>query len=479
MQNKTDSRSLQEMLDATPNLVEYFYNDTLAPHAKDRGALSPVPPEFTNWRDEQHAWRDSAILFDQSHHMPEMYLKGPDAFKLLNYLGINSFENFVPGKAKQYLACNHDGYVIGECVLQYLDEESFELISGMHLQNWVEYNARTGGYDVTIERDLQSSQNPKGPDGRTRFRFGMDGPNAETIFQEAVEGEAPSIPFFNFRRVKIAGCDVIALRHGMAGHKGVELSGAYADGPKVREALLAIGKKHGLVRGGARTYFSAVTESGWMPYPLPAVYTDEKLRAYREWLPASGWEGSSQLGGSFVSDNIEDYYVTPWDLGVERVMKFDHDFIGREALEKMASEPRRTRVTLVWNKEDVAKIFQSLLQTEELPYKYLDMPVGYYAFQQSDAVRTPDGKLAGLAAFCGYTGNEGEVVSHGMIGTEHAQVGTELVLTWGEPNGGSRKPHVERHRQTSVRVTVAPAPFAKTVREMQRANLGAKAKAAR
>ena len=59
--------------------------------------------------------------------------------------------------------------------------------------------------------------------------------------------------------------------------------------------------------------------------------------AYREWLPANGYEASASLGGSFLSDNIEDYYLTPWDLGYGPVVKFDHDFIGREALEKIAS----------------------------------------------------------------------------------------------------------------------------------------------
>jgi vanillate/3-O-methylgallate O-demethylase len=28
-----------------------------------------VAPEFSNWRDEQRAWRDTAVLFDQTHHM--------------------------------------------------------------------------------------------------------------------------------------------------------------------------------------------------------------------------------------------------------------------------------------------------------------------------------------------------------------------------------------------------------------------------
>ena len=49
------------------------------------------------------------------------------------------------------------------------------------------------------------------------------------------------------------------------------------------------------------------------------------------------YEAKASIGGSFVSANIEDYYLTPWDLGYGHFVKFDHDFIGREALEKMAA----------------------------------------------------------------------------------------------------------------------------------------------
>ena len=38
-----------------------------------------VASEFTNWRDEQRAWRETAVLFDQSHHMDELIVDGPDA----------------------------------------------------------------------------------------------------------------------------------------------------------------------------------------------------------------------------------------------------------------------------------------------------------------------------------------------------------------------------------------------------------------
>ena len=426
-----------------------------------------VAPEFQNWRNEQVAWRDSAVLFDQSHHMDEVIVEGPQATEFLSYHGINSFANFEPGRAKQYVACNHNGQVIGESVLHYLRDGTFELISGMHLHNWLQFKAETSGYDVSIFREgPTSAETPT----RVNFRFGMDGPNAEKVFKEVVEGDVPEIPFFRTAQVKIAGCDVLALRHGMAGHKGVEMSGRVEHGPTVREALLRAGQKHGLTPGGRLAYFSTLTESGWMGYPLPAVYTDEKLKKYREWLPADSWEGKAQLAGSLRSSDIEDYYVTPWHIGVDRMMKFDHEFVGRKALEQMSSGPLRRKVTLVWSKEDVARIQASMFEPG-VPFKYLEFPVASYGFPQADAVNDRQGKLVGISSFCGYSTNEREVLSLATLDDAQSTPGTQLLVTWGEPDGGSRKVQVEQHRQTQVRVTVAPAPYAAAVNKMKHETL--------
>jgi len=461
-----NGRSLQDWIDAIPDLVDHFRNETLAPHGKDRAGLSPVPMEFTNWREEQKGWRESIALFDQSHHMPETFLSGPDARKLLSKIGINSLANFGPMKAKQFIGCNTKGQVIGECVLECLEEDSFELISGMHLQNWVHYNAEAGGYDVKIVRDHPTSMNPN----RTRFRFGMDGPHAEALFREVVEQDPGEIKFFNMARVRIAGCDVLVLRHGMAGHKGVELSGDFADGAKVRARLIEAGRKYDLRVGGMKTYYSTLGETGWVGYPTPAIYTDPALEGFRRWLPDDGWESCTQIGGSFISDNIEDYYVTPWDLGVDKLMKFDHDFIGREALEEMVDQPHRRKVTLVWNNEDVTKIWASLMG-DDLPYKYMELPMASYAFQMNDQVCSLDGKLVGLSNFIGYTVNERKFLSVAFLEEGHAAPGTQVEVVWGEPDGGTRKPSVEGHQQLRVRATVEAAPYAKAARELKNSRL--------
>ena len=465
-------KTLHDIVEANKNdLVGYFYNETLSPHASARGGLSPVPVEVSNWREEQRAWRESVLVFDQSHHMPETIIKGPDAVKLLSYIGINSFANFPSLRAKQFLGCAPDGHVIGECVLQHLDEGTYELISGQYLQNWVCFNAEVGGYDVEVTRDPATAWNPKGAAGRTFYRYELEGPYAQAVFDEICEGGAPEIKFFHMAKVRIAGCDVYALRHSVAGHKGVELSGPYSEGDRVIEAIMSAGAKFGIRRAGMKTYFSTLGEVGWVGYPPPAIFTDPRLEEYRKWLPASEWEAQTQLGGSYLSHKIEDYYVTPWDLGLDKLIKFDHDFVGREALEHMAAAGgHRKKVTLVWNDEDVKNILGSLLGPGE-PFKYLEMPKASYAFQQNDEVRNARGEVVGLSNYVGYTVNEPHFLSVAYVNAAYAETGTALELVWGEPDGGSRKPQVERHRQTSVRVTVAPAPYARHVQELKNAHM--------
>jgi hypothetical protein len=194
------------------------------------------------------------------------------------------------------------------------------------------FHAEKGGYDVSIVKDDRSPSRPMGkPVVRKFYRFQIQGPNAKGIIEKLNGGPFPDIKFFNMGFIKIAGRQVSALRHGMAGAPGLEIWGPYQEGDEIRAAILEAGKDFGLRQVGARAYATNTLESGWIPSPLPAVYTGEKMKAYREWLPADGYEATGSLGGSFVSKNIEDYYLNPYELGYGPFVKFDHDFIGREA----------------------------------------------------------------------------------------------------------------------------------------------------
>ena len=453
-------QSLETALKSAGNPVHLLRNSQIGAYV-----YPVVPTEFSNWRDEQRAWRETAVLFDQSHHMAEITVRGPDALKMMSYLTINSFAGFVPNKAKQMVPCSYDGYVIGDGILFHLAENELMFVGRAPTVNWIQFHAENSGFNVDVFRDDRSPSHPRGKAVvRQHYRFQVQGPKAAQILAKLNGGPIPDVKFFTMDHINIQGRKVRALRHGMAGEPGLELWGPYAEGDEIREAILEAGREFGIVAVGSRTYASNTLESGWIPSPLPAVYSGDSMRKYREWLPASGYEGTGSIGGSYVSENIQDYYLSPYELGYGPFVKFDHDFIGREALERMLKDqrPQRKKVTFEWHGEDLAMILASLaIGTEN--YKFFDLPIANYASSSYDKVMRGD-KVVGLSMFTGYSFNERAGLSLGVVDAD-ISIGDTLTLTWGEEGGGTRKPTVERHKQLDVRVKVAPAPYARDARE--------------
>lgn len=87
-------KNLEQVMSAHANPVEMLRNSQIGAYV-----YPVVAPEFSNWRDEQKAWRETAVLFDQSHHMVDLFIKGPDALKLISDTAVNSMNGFVVDKA--------------------------------------------------------------------------------------------------------------------------------------------------------------------------------------------------------------------------------------------------------------------------------------------------------------------------------------------------------------------------------------------
>ena len=448
-------RSLEDRLAAVDNPVELLRNSPAGPNV-----YPGVPPEYTNWRDEQIAWQQTCVLFNQSFHMADLAVEGPDALTLLARLGVNSFDGFGVDMAKQFVPCTPDGFVIGDVILFALGENRFNLVGRAPVLNWVTYHAETGGYDVTVALDQRTALRTDGR--RNSYRFQVQGPNAMPVIEEALGESPPELKFFRMTTVELAGKTVRALRHGMAGQPGWELFGPWDDYDAVHEALVRAGEEFGMKLVGARAYSSNALESGWIPSPLPAVYSGEALKPYREWLPAAGYEGSASMGGSFVSDDVEDYYFTPWDLGYGHLVKFDHDFVGREALEQKAGEDHRRKVTLALDDEEVTRAMGTMFGRSERA-KFLDWPSAVYSMHPFDRV-TVDDETIGVSTWIGYSANEGKMLTLAILDSEFAEPGTEVTFVWGEEDGGTEKPTVERHLQTEIRAVVSPVPYVETVR---------------
>jgi vanillate/3-O-methylgallate O-demethylase len=453
------SQNLEQVLQAAKNPVELLRNSRIGAYV-----YPVVPTEYSNWRDEQRAWRESAVLFDQSHHMAELLVTGPDAFKMLNYLASNTFKGFVPNKAKQFAPCSHDGYVIGDVILFYHAEHEFNLVGRAPTVNWVQFHAETGDHDVSIERDDRSPSRPLGdPVQRRHYRYQIQGPNAMKILEKLNGGPIPDVKFFNVGTMTVAGREVPAFHHGMAGEPGMEIWGPYEEGEDIKQAILEAGEELGIQQVGSRAYATNTLESGWIPSPLPAVYSGDAMKAFREWLPADGYEAAGSIGGSFVSDDIEDYYLTPHELGYGFYVKFDHDFIGRDALEEMEDRPHRHKVTFEWNTDDVIEVMKSMFDPTGENYKVIDLPLSNYTSATYDRVER-DREIVGFSMFSGYTFNERAMISLGVVDPD-VEEGDQLTLVWGEEDGGTDKTTVEPHKQTEIRVRVAPTPFSKDARE--------------
>jgi syringate O-demethylase len=452
-------QSLEALLQTT-SPVKLLRNSQMGAHV-----YPVVASEYSNWRDEQRAWQKTCVLFNQSYHMTDMYVEGPDALKLLSDLGVNSFKNFGANKAKQFIPCSPEGHVIGDVILFGLEDNLFNLVGRPSVHNWVQYHCETGGYKAKVTRDERAAAQ-KGPVVRKAYRYQIQGPNALKLMEKLTGGPVPEVKFFHMSGFTIAGRPVRALRHGMVGQPGFELFGPWEEGEAIKDAIVAAGQEFGLRLVGARAYSSNTLESGWIPSPLPAIYTSPKMKAYREWLPASSWECRASLGGSFYSENIEDYYLTPYDLGYGPSVKFDHDFVGRGALEKIAKNPPRTKVTLALNSAEVLKAMGTMFDKENRA-KYFDFPSAVYSTWPYDKV-TKNGKTVGISTWIGYSSNEGKMLTLAILDNEHAQVGNQVTLVWGEQPGTGSKPTVESHVQVEIGATVAPVPYAEVAREAYR-----------
>jgi vanillate/3-O-methylgallate O-demethylase len=451
------ANSLQAVLDSSGDTVDLLRNSRLGAYI-----YPVVPAEFTNFRREMRAWRETAVLFDQSHHMVNLWVAGPDALRLFTETGINSTATFPVDSAKQFVPVAPGGGVIGDGILFHLAPEEFVFVGRAPVANWLTFQAGRG-YDVDVRKDDRSPSRPYGKAvTRDVWRFQIQGPRAWDVIEKVNGGPVEQVRFFRMGRLDIAGVGARTLRHGMAGAPGLEIWGPYDTYDKVRDTILDAGREFGLEPVGSRAYGANTLESGWIPSPLPAIYTGDELRDYREWLGADSYEATNALAGSFVGATIEDYYLNPWELGYGWFVKFDHDFIGRDALSRLDPEQQRRKVTLAWHADDVAKLLASPVTSDN--YQFLDLPIANYGSSSFDTVVDADGTQVGLSMFTGYSPNERKVLSLATVDPD-VPLGAEVQVIWGEPDGGTRKTTVEPHDQLAVRAVVSPAPFTAVVRE--------------
>lgn len=457
------AQNLEEWVNAQGNLVETFRRQ--GGYYEDNFPV--VPNEYTNWIDELRATVETCALADLSHHMTAVHLKGSDTVRFLKDLCVNDFDNFDIGQAKQIIMCNHDGKIMGDGPLLRLGEHEFTG-PGIHATKWLQFNLETGDYDVTARIEPPTPMLPGDPE---QFVYQVQGPKAYAVLEELTDADLASIGFYRFREITLSGREVRAFGHGMSPESGFEFHGPYEYADEIRSAFVEAGREYGLRELGSKTYVSNSVRLGWVAPLIKPVYEGEEMRAYREWADAGKeqeygkwgsseetFESSFSLEGSFDSDEVSDYYMSPVELGYGKLIDLDHDFIGRDALQRELENPKRTLVSLLWDDGDVNRINNSLWG-DGPNHKFMDnLPRIGWARMAYDKV-LKDGHLVGISHSRSFEWDIRGVVSLCRIAVEHSDPGTEVRVAWGEPDGESPNPKIESHQPTEIKATVAKSPY--------------------
>jgi len=255
-----------------------------------------MPVQFSGIKEEHHATRNYAGLFDVSH-MGEITVKGPKSLEFLQKVVTQDVSKSTPNRAQYTFMCYEDGGTVDDFLIYMMDENDYLLVvNAANTEKDYEWLLKNNGYS-TDEVEIKNVS-------ADYAQLALQGPKAEEILQTLTETDLSSIKFFRFdQEVFIGSLNTPALvsRTGYTGEDGFEIYIDKDAGRKLWQMILEAGKDKGL-----------------QPVGLGARDT---LR----------FEANLPLYGQELSENI-----TPVEAGMPFAVKVkkETNFIGKEILAK-------------------------------------------------------------------------------------------------------------------------------------------------
>lgn len=419
------------------------------------GAFTVIPGRETNGALEYDGFREEILASKTTAHLgaalnghtPTFEVSGPDALEFLRSICVNSFRNFAVGQLRHAILCNDEGKIITDGVVIHVEE-------GVYRTFWLS--------PVIQYRLSQTDLDVQGVDlTGTVFLFQISGPRSLEILEQAAQEDLHDIRFARHRVSRIAGAEVRIVRLSMAGGLGYEVHGDWVDAEAVYRAIWQAGAPFGIRKLGLQSYLMQHTEAGFpninLHYPLPWFETPG-LAQYIAERPALGmYNRSRELVGSV--DDLDAHFVSPFTIGLGKMVDFGHEFVGREALLKESEADDRAAVTLVWNDEDVAEVYRSQFRGRDVePFDPIaDRPNDRYFnlngrsgfVYHADWVLGEDGSHIGTSTGRLHSVYYRRMISLGFIDKAHSEAGTEVRVLWGRPGTP----------QITVRATVERMPY--------------------
>ncbi len=413
-------------------LPHLFYEDGVLYRASKLFGVIPAFTawEFNGWQQESMSWKTGCYIHaglsgDRGH----LVVKGSDAKRFLESVCINSFSDFPIGSMKHAVACDDDGVIVTHGIVERIGEDEFHGYAGAPPIA----STPDESLDVTVER-------------RDLYLFQIAGPRSRDLLEKVLGQDLKDLKFLHFRPGTLGGKNVQVARPteiariGMARNLAYELHGPMEDAEEVYDAVYQAGQDFGIERLGWSTYLVNHTEGG---FPQATWH-------FTSPGPAGLRDPSIAITGSVDPANLRARFRTPVEAGWGRSAKFDHDFVGRAAVQHEVENPKRTTVTLRWDPADVADIYASLLEPGE-NYKPLTMPLSpakLWPMAHADYIEK-DGHQVGYSSGTVYSYYFREFLSLGCIDLDQTNIGNQVTVAWGDHGGRIKK----------IRAVVAAYPY--------------------
>ncbi len=186
-----------------------------------------MPVEYSSLKEEHHAVRNQAGVFDVSH-MGEIAIVGEEATDFVDYIFTNNVRSMTAKQILYGFLCYDDGGVVDDLlVYKHNDQHYLLVVNAANTDKDFEWINKQNTFDATV---LNKSDEYS--------EIALQGPNAESILQAYTEANLKDIRFFTFDEISINGEEFLVSRTGYTGEDGFEIYGGHEAVRKLFARLL-------------------------------------------------------------------------------------------------------------------------------------------------------------------------------------------------------------------------------------------------
>ncbi|MFN2644103.1 MAG: glycine cleavage T C-terminal barrel domain-containing protein, partial [Burkholderiales bacterium] len=243
---------------------------------------------------EARATRSAIGVLDAST-LGKIDIQGRDAGVFLDRIYTGRFSNLAVGRARYGLMCREDGMVFDDGVTARLGEQHFHMTTttggAARVLEWLEEYLQTEWPEFEVYCTSVTEQ---------WATIALAGPEARELMAELAPAlDLNAFTFMSVRDATVAGIEARVFRISFTGELSYEINVPGDQGLVMWQAVMAAGEKYGITPYGTETMHLLRAEKGFI-----------------------------------IVGQETDGTVTPHDLGLERLVAADKDFIGRRSLER-------------------------------------------------------------------------------------------------------------------------------------------------